>query len=181
MANWQDIGGYTGAGLGIAGLAGSLLGEQPSGFNQGISKMEDYLRRLQGKYGEFETRTFNPLTDPGMRAVRGQMQSALAQQQAQLNRTLAQRGMSSTGLAGASQRETGLDYARQLGTQTAQRQQSFEQWRDQMMMGLLGQMGTSTAQLAQLYGKRDEMEMEGSPWTAMAGLGGQLLGSVIGG
>ena len=181
MANWQNIGGYTGAGLGLTGLIGSAFTDMPTGYGQGISAMEDYLRQLQTRYGEVGGRSFNPLTDPGMRGARGQMQSALAQQQAQLNRTLAQRGMSSTGLAGASQRETGLDYARQLGTQTAQRQTSFEQWKDQLMQSLLGQIGQGTSALAQMYGQQAQAEAASSPWSAIAGLGGKLLGSAIAG
>ena len=89
--------------------------------------------------------------------------------------------MSGTGLAGSLARQSGLDYARQLGTQTAQRQTSFEQWKDQLQQSLLGMIGTGTAQLSNMYAQQAQAEAAGSPWSAIAGLGGQLLGSAIGG
>ena len=177
----QDVGMYGGGLLGGLGLIGSAFSDVPSGYGQGISQMEDYLRQLQGRYSEVDTRRFNPLSDPGMRGVRGQMQSALAQNQSQIQRTLAQRGLSGTGLAGSLARQSGLDYARQLGTQTAQRQTSFEQWKDQLQQSLLGMIGTGTAQLSNMYAQQAQAEAAGSPWSAIAGLGGQLLGSAIGG
>ena len=48
----QDVGMYGGGLLGGLGLIGSALSEVPAGYGQGISQMEDYLRQLQGRYGE---------------------------------------------------------------------------------------------------------------------------------
>lgn len=168
-----------GFGLGLAGIGGSMLAGQPQGFNQGIGYLEDYLRQLQGRYGEVEARTFNPLTDPGVRGARGEMQSQLAQARTQTARTLAQRGLSQTGLAGALDRQSALAAGRAMGQVTSQRATSFEQWKDQLMQSLLGQIGSTTGTLASLYGQQAQMESMNSPWSALAGLGGTLASAAI--
>ena len=178
--NWQNVGGFGGAGMTLAGLLGSAFQETPKSFGAGVSQMKDYLRRLNTRYGEVESRSFNPLTDPGVRGARGAIQSQIQQAQAQTGRTLAQRGLSSTGLGAALNRQTQLEAGRQMGQVTAQRATSFEQWKDQLMQSLLSQIGSGTATLAQLYGQQAQMEAQSSPWSTLAGLGGTLLGSAIG-
>lgn len=88
---WTPYALFGGLGLGTLGIGGSLLAGLPQGFSQGVGAMEDYLAQLQSRYGELQRRSFNPLTDPGVRGARGEIQSQLAQARAETARSLAQR------------------------------------------------------------------------------------------